>query len=205
MGSKETSKLQMLDQSKETRKIKIMDQSEKRLKFLTRTIKDGDVIVLKMATVKKVQETHATIIMDPCDPTILLFIRPMIHPSITLMIQLSTPIIHPSTPTAMDRSMADIKMILEMDQTMKEILQGMDQSMEGHHGLDPLMEEMSIQKLIVNCPMPDLTPIGRIRVLKMSNAIIADQTFIRIMKIVVQMLDGDLKIAKDPMNLVDVL
>ena len=86
-----------------------------------------------------------------------------------------------------------------------EMIPEMDQSMEGHQGLDPLMEEMSIQKLIGNCPMPDLTPIGRIRVLKMSNAIIADQTFIRIMTIVVQMLDADLKTAKDPMNLVDVL
>ena len=105
MGSKETSKLQMLDQSKETRKIKIMDQSEKRLKFLTRTIKDGGVTVLKTAIVKKVPETRVTIIMDPCDPKILLFIRPMIHPSITLIIQPSTPIIHLSTPMviAMDR------------------------------------------------------------------------------------------------------
>ena len=84
-----------------------------------------------------------------------------------------------------------------------EMIPEMDQSMEGHRGLDPLMVEMSIQKLIENYPMPDLTPIARIRVLKMSNAIIADQTFIRITKIVVQMLDGDLKIAKDPMNLVD--
>ena len=103
MGSKETLKLQ--NQSKGTRKIKIMDQSEKRLKFLTRIIKDVGVIVLKMATVKKVLETHVTIIMDLYDQIILLFTRPMIHPSITLIIQPSTPIIHPSTPMviAMDR------------------------------------------------------------------------------------------------------
>ena len=131
MGLEETLKVHQMDQSNILRTIEIMDQSEL-LKFLTRITKDSGVIVLllisKMAIEKKVQETHITIIMDPCDPIILRLTHPIIHPSITLMIKPSTSkIIHPFTLTAIDRSMADIKMIPEMDQTMKEILQGMDQ------------------------------------------------------------------------------